>query len=68
MQRVPRNYQKRAENRQNMTHFGQYLGAFAGQGSENAGLESIMQVPELKMQVLGSNNAGPRGDTAGPWR
>ena len=31
----------------------------AGPGSDNAGPEAIMQVPEEKMQVLGSNNAGP---------
>ena len=32
----------------------------AGPGSKNAGPEAIMHVPEVKMQVLGSNYAGPR--------
>ena len=33
---------------------------------EITGLEAIMQVPEVKMQVLGSNNACPGSDNAGP--
>ena len=32
----------------------------AGPGSESAGPKAIMKVSEVKMQVLGSNNAGPR--------
>ena len=31
-----------------------------GPGGDNSGQEAIIQVPEVKMQVLGSNNAGPR--------
>ena len=31
----------------------------AGPGSDNAGPEAIIQVPEVEMHVLGSNNAGP---------
>ena len=31
-------------------------------------LEVIMQVPEEKMQDLGSNNAGSGGENAGPQK
>ena len=31
----------------------------AGARAENAGPEAIMKVQEVKMQVIGSNNAGP---------
>ena len=30
-----------------------------GPESDNTGPEAILEVPEEKMQVLGSNNAGP---------